>query len=111
MRPRSQLGVYELHQQDAREILYQALRCPRCRCHGSSYGPVMASESTEPVFIESELELWFFKQFLVDDKVMTSFCDWVSFQNAEKKTHIKRVDYGYRYHGHGRSSVLSDAVR
>jgi len=45
----------------------------------------MASESTEPVFIESELELWFFKQFLVDDKVMTSFCDWVSFQNAEKK--------------------------
>jgi len=24
--PRSQLGVYELHQQDAREILYQALR-------------------------------------------------------------------------------------
>lgn len=64
----------------------------------SSYGSVMASESTEPVFIESKLELRFFKQFLVDDKVMTSFCDWVSFQNAEKITHIKRLDYGYRYH-------------
>ena len=42
---------------------------------------------------------------------MTFLCDWVSFQNAEKKRHIITVGCGYRCDGHARSSMLSDAVR